>query len=233
MRKSLFAFLALASLSFSACPAWVGQAAAYPVGTVVALNGQNYQATRTMDNGWISPTDTYFWTATTSTCSSTGGAANPGKVSPVWTTLVVEGVKQGRFKGESLRSNRLNSSDVVFVGQSILSPRDAATGAATGARQYSPLTVTKPWGAASPQFAQAQATNEVLKTVSLSFYGVGMDGVERVQTTINLTNANVASIVRHLDASGGLVEDISFTFTKIEVADILGGTMASDDWMPR
>ena len=231
MRKSLFALLAFASLSFAACPTWVGQAAAYSVGTVVTLNGQNYQAARTMDNGWISPTDSYFWTAVASTnCSSAGGATNPGKVNATGTTMVVEAMKQGKLKGESQRAGRSDAMDVAFGSSTVSAPRDVATGLASGKIQYGPVTVTKAWGAASPQIALALSTNEVLKKVALSFWGIGADGVERIQNTITLTNANVSSIVRHLDASGNLVEDVSFTFQRIDLVDNLSGNMASDDW---
>jgi hypothetical protein len=43
----------------------------------------------------------------------------------------------------------------------IVTPRDAASGMATGKRQYAPVTFVKEWGAASPQLSAIKPTYEV------------------------------------------------------------------------
>jgi len=50
------------------CPTFVAQAPAYSVGSIVTYNGANYKLVRTEDNGWIEPSNNYFWQATTETC---------------------------------------------------------------------------------------------------------------------------------------------------------------------
>ena len=60
----------------------------------------------------------------------------------------------------------------------LASPRDAATGQATGKRQHHPVTIVKAWGAASPQGLTACAANEDLTEVA----------VEMVSTRLRLFN---------------------------------------------
>src|SRR5215471_12101292 len=78
-------------------------------------------------------------------------------------------------------------------------PHEAATGHASGKRQYQPITVTKEWGAASPQILQAAATNETLSTVSLRFVHTTSTGVEETSQTITLTNATISEVRRYVD----------------------------------
>jgi type VI secretion system secreted protein Hcp len=103
----------------------------------------------------------------------------------------------------------------------------AQAGLPAGRRQYSPITFTKVWGPSSPQFVTALATNETLTKVTFEF----------AHQTITLTNAHVSSIKRYVGVPMGNeaadtreLEDISFTFQKIEIVDQVGGT-AMDDWM--
>jgi uncharacterized protein (TIGR02145 family) len=72
MLKSLLLSVAtLATIVTATCPTYVGRAAAYPVGTIMAYNGANYEVTRELGNGWISPSDPWFWTLSTNTCTAT------------------------------------------------------------------------------------------------------------------------------------------------------------------
>ena len=112
----------------------------------------------------------------------------------------------------------------------------AATGHASGKRQYQPITVTKEWGAASPQILQAAATNETLNTVSLRFVHTTSTGVEETSQTITLSNATISEVRRYVDftaaagSAGQLeLEDVSFLFQRIVVEDVPGKTSFSDD----
>jgi type VI secretion system secreted protein Hcp len=154
----------------------------------------------------------------------------------------VNGTKQGQFKGESTRAQAQDKLEAMGFTFEVASPRDAASGLASGKRQYKPLTITKAIGASSPQFLQALATNEVLKTVTLDFFKTNESGEEYIYYTIKLTNATVASIRQHSPETGGAaasksaagampqLEEISFTFQRIEVESKDGKTMAVDDW---
>lgn len=61
---------ALISLSQAACPNWIGQPEPYAVGSIVTKDSKNYEVIRTLDNGWIEPSNTWFWAITTKDCNS-------------------------------------------------------------------------------------------------------------------------------------------------------------------
>jgi type VI secretion system secreted protein Hcp len=156
----------------------------------------------------------------------------------------VNGTKQGQFKGESTRQAYQDKIEASGFSFEVASPRDAASGTATGRRQYKPLTITKEMGAASPQFLQALTTNEVLKTVTLDFVKTNANGEEYVYYSIKLVNATVAGIRQHTPPGGDKpastpaaavgtppLEEISLAFQRIEVESKDGKTMAVDDWM--
>src|SRR5256885_1757279 len=75
-----------------------------------------------------------------------------------------------------------------------VSPRDVATGHASGKRIHKPIVFTKEWDAASPKLFQALVTNEVLKSVLFEFVKTDAKGQEEVHFRITLANANVASM---------------------------------------
>ncbi len=150
--------------------------------------------------------------------------------------VTIEGTKQGKFKGESVRDDHKAKIAGFYFNSAIISPRDVATGQPTGKRRYDPVVFKKPVGAASPQIAQALTTNEVLKTVFFEFVRTTADGKEEVAYTIKLSNATVSGDKVYLpDATDDkqhvdLSEEVAFTFQKIEWESKVGKTMATDDW---
>lgn len=147
--------------------------------------------------------------------------------------VTVEGTKQGRFKGESPREQFKEKIPGVRYSYEVRSPRDAGSGMPSGKRQHSPVYVTKNWGAASPQFFQALVTNEVLKTVTIEFLRTQADGTEAVNYVVRLYNATVMSVKPFVDQSGVQLEDVGFTFQRIELESKDGKTGAVDDWFPK
>ena len=152
--------------------------------------------------------------------------------------MTAEGTKQGKFKGESTRAAHKDKSPCIQFQYGVKSPRDVATGLASGKRQHEPFVVTKEISAASPQFFQACTTNEVLKTVLFEFVQTTKEGKEEVYYTVKLTNATVAFVkqyqatsAKHGDATDvHALEDIGFTFNKIDMENKIAKTAASDDW---
>src|SRR5260221_8493409 len=94
--------------------------------------------------------------------------------------VTIEGSRQGRFKGESTLANAKGKIEGLTFSSEVASPRDVATGQASGKRIHSPITFTKQWGAASPQLFQAAVTNEILKSVLFEFVGTDKAGKELV-----------------------------------------------------
>jgi type VI secretion system secreted protein Hcp len=151
--------------------------------------------------------------------------------------VTIEGTKQGKFKGESVREAHKGKVAGIAFGYEVSSPRDLASGQASGKRQHKPIMMTKEWGAASPQIFQALVTNEVLKSVLFEFIRTTSDGAEEVHHTVKLVNATISNLrqyiegVKHDQAHDvHELEDVAFTFQRVEIDNKTGKTAASDDW---
>jgi type VI secretion system secreted protein Hcp len=146
----------------------------------------------------------------------------------IWVTI--EGSKQGKFKGDGLGKG--SSGKIMASGfhYELSSPRDVATGQASGKRQHAPVCVTKGLNASSPQLFNALVSNEVLKSVLLEIVTPAQDGREEASYTIKLTNATLSKLAQQTDAQGVPSEDACFVFQKIEVTSVTGKTMGMDDW---
>lgn len=153
--------------------------------------------------------------------------------------VTVEGQKQGRFRGESQREAHRGKFPAFGFSYAVASPRDAATGQASGKRQHGPVTFLKRWGAASPQIFQALATNEVLPSVRFEFLETDPTGEEVVAETIKLVNATVSRFRRYVDrtlpagAEAPAAEEVELTFQRIELENTGAKTMAVDDWFQK
>jgi type VI secretion system secreted protein Hcp len=150
----------------------------------------------------------------------------------------IKGSKQGQFKGETTqKAPGANAIPVVRFTSTAQAPRDAATGQASGKRQWQPIRLTKEWGAASPQLLNALTTNEVLTNVVFEFWRVDQAGKEQLHYRITLTNATVASITSSFDRTGPTsapftgheLEDVELTFQSISVEDLADKTTAADN----
>ncbi len=152
----------------------------------------------------------------------------------------IKGTKQGMFRGESLREQYKDKIPGLRFAYEVKSPRDVASGLASGKHQHSFVAMTKQWGAATPQIFQACVTNELLPSVLFEFMHTTPEGVEEVYHTVKLTNASIAGIRQHIGdvdatAPAGQIdpnelETISFTFQTIEIENRTGKTAASDNW---
>jgi len=158
----------------------------------------------------------------------------PGKVSFY---VTIRGAKQGIFKGQSSTKQHQNEIQGLQFISLLTSPRDAATGQATGKRQYAPIVFTKEWDASSPQIFEAAATNELLSLVEFDFVRSTPDGRESVYETIKLTDATISSVKHYIgfpDAGeppdSRALEDVGITFRKIEISNNDAKTTAMDDW---
>jgi type VI secretion system secreted protein Hcp len=151
--------------------------------------------------------------------------------------ITIEGKTQKKFKGESNRKLGEGKLAGLAYEHEIKSPRDVSTGQASGKRQHSPITITKEWGAASPQIFQALCTNETLTKVLFEFVRTTPEGHEEIHYTITLTNATISSLKSYIsdtrhDSSSDKheLEDVSFTYQRIELDNKWDKTAAHDDW---
>lgn len=144
--------------------------------------------------------------------------------------LTVKGEKQGQIKGGVLQKGRESSIAVIAINHEVVSPRDPASGLPTGKRTHKPLVITKELDKSSPLLYRALVTNENLPQWDLKVFLPGAKGVETLAYTVKLTNASVASIRMLVGEDGKLVQEVSFTYQKIEWTWNDGGITAMDDW---
>ena len=140
----------------------------------------------------------------------------------------ITGVRQGPFKGEVTRKGFEGKIAGLNFDYAVVSPRDPASGQATGKRQHKPVRIKKAWGAASTQLFTALTTNESLATVVIDFMATDpRTGALVLDHTIRLTNANVVSIAHNSEvpvaAATSLppTETVEFVFQQIELIDHL------------
>ena len=112
-------------------------------------------------------------------------------------------------------------SAIIAVSHEIVSPRDPASGQATGKRQHKPLTITKEIDKSTPLLMKAIFTNQTLPAVQFDL----KNAAGKTVATIKLTNAQVS-----VRSQAGLTEHVSFTYQKITWTWVDGGISAEDDW---
>ncbi len=150
--------------------------------------------------------------------------------------VTIKGARQGVFKGSSTNAAHRDQIVGIRFSVQVSSPRDSATGQASGRHNYSVLLITKEWDAASPQLFTALATSEALQSVDLEFVRAAPDGREYVFETIRLSQAAVNSVRQYIGvpsagdpADARALEDVSFSYRKIEIVNTEGKTTFSDE----
>lgn len=154
------------------------------------------------------------------------GAATAGVVH---IEMKVVGHNNVAFKGDSIQKGHEDQILVSGYLFELTSPRDPTTGQAIGRRAYQPIRVTHVLDSASPQFLNAAATNETLKSVVVNFYETTHTGTLTNFYRVTLTNAEVSS-VKHYTSGDTVLEDDSFVFQKIQEQHLTGGTSFTDNW---
>jgi len=128
--------------------------------------------------------------------------------------LKLESDTTGKIRGpvRDRDSDKDGSISLLAVEHGIVSPRDAATGLATGKRQHQAITLTKETDNTSPLFYQFISRNELIKTAEILFFGhvsTGLSaGREAIQYKITLRKASVSRVelVGHTDAANQAID---------------------------
>lgn len=156
--------------------------------------------------------------------------------------LKLKGQKQGEIKGSVTQKGRENKIMVIAVSHEVLSPRDSASGQATGKRQHKPFVITKELDKSSPLLYKALINNENISEWELQFWtpqvaaATGV-GAERQHYTVKLQNARICDIKFSMlnNRNPELVrfaeyEEIAFTYQKITWTWNDGGITSEDNW---
>jgi type VI secretion system secreted protein Hcp len=151
--------------------------------------------------------------------------------------LRLTGDVQGEIKGSVTQAGREDSIMVMACSHEINSPRDAASGLATGKRQHKPLVITKEIDKSTPLLMNALVNNENISNLSLQFWQPSRSGKEVQYYTIELINATVSDIRQEMldnrypeNMRLSVTEHVSFNYQKIIKTWIDGGISAEDDW---
>jgi type VI secretion system secreted protein Hcp len=160
----------------------------------------------------------------------------------------VKGVKSGQFKGDELVKKGTDGwMQGLAFDYALVSPRDVATGQASGRRQHHPVKVHMDWGPSAPQFFAAAVNNEELTEVNFEFYRPEANGVDTCYYKITLKKAKVASIrfvrdpssIEGAGASKGFSSatytrpemlEMTFIFQEIVMDHVKGATSGQDTW---
>jgi type VI secretion system secreted protein Hcp len=136
-------------------------------------------------------------------------------------------------------------SEVHSVSHSILSPRDAASGLASGKRQHSPilLVVTKKTDSSSANlYQQCISGNQAIPRITFNFWSSLGKGNGQPSFKIELTNATVVSHRRGVNPPGNSrnltvnihsveFEEFQLRFDQITATNIESNTFAAGDWL--
>jgi type VI secretion system secreted protein Hcp len=152
---------------------------------------------------------------------------------PVIGYMHVHAQKQGEIKGDVTAKGYEGWIEVDDASYAVVSPRDLATGQASGKRQHKPVSVTTPTGKHTPLLFEAVVTNEILQvTIDFFLTTASAKGSGTPAFTIELTNAALAGFdFNEQSGNDGFLRDrYEFTFQKIELTWAKGGISAGDDW---
>lgn len=145
-------------------------------------------------------------------------------------SMLIEGQKQSKFKGGSPKKGRTDAFDVWEVYHSIESPRDAATGRASGRRVHNALVVAGEVVGGTAQMYTAIFMNENLKSVKVDFYRTDKNGVQSIFYTIELKNAALTELENLQDETGRPNFRAHFSYEEITLTWKDGNLTATDTW---
>lgn len=145
----------------------------------------------------------------------------------------ITGARQGAFKGDVVREG--SPWIRVISVQNVESPRDVATGQASGKRQWKSVVIRKNIDGSSQQLLRSVESKEPLKQVVIQFVRTANTGKEEAYQTITLVDAQISNFkkVAGPGSKREEEEEITFTYQKIEITDIKGKKMATDDWVSK
>ncbi len=145
--------------------------------------------------------------------------------------------KQGQVKTRAQEFRYVRSPSDLANGQSTsiaaasgpaTSARGASAGRAGMRRASEPVVITRYSDEASKFFVTAAVSGELLPAVLFEFTRASSSGTEVFQT-VKLTNAIVSS-VKTLNGVDRPMEEVSFTFQKIEYENKDGAAAAPTSW---
>lgn len=157
--------------------------------------------------------------------------------------LTIRSKKLGEIKGNVEQRFKEGYIELVSVNHEFISPRDAATGQATGRRIHKPISFVKEVDNLTPVFNRMLAENIEIDEASFLFYGALKQrslgyaaGEERLIYSIILKNAFVSMSqltlhnLQQQEHKPVFVEQIGLLYKQIEWVWAQGNIAATDEW---
>ncbi len=149
----------------------------------------------------------------------------------------IKGETQGEIKGSVTQKGREGWIECFAFDHKVHSPRDQASGLPTGKRVHSPLRIIKAIDKSTPLLMNVLVNNENIPELELRFFTPSKAGAETNFYTIKLTNANISEVKPYMLLNRNPeymkypeMEEVSFTYQKVEWVFVQGGITAMDDW---
>ncbi|QDX23195.1 type VI secretion system tube protein Hcp [Pandoraea pnomenusa] len=154
--------------------------------------------------------------------------------------LWIKGDGGSAINGSSTVSGREGSIEVMGFSHGLNLPIDAQTGAITGTRTHSPMTIEKEIDAASVYLYKAVAKGETLQSAELRWYRIDDSGNEAVYFTMLLAGVKVTGVYSgmantKLTGASQLnhMETVSLMYERIKWHYADGNLEFSDAWNDR
>ena len=139
------------------------------------------------------------------------------------------------IKGDSTARNHPGAVTALRFNLEIVAPHDIATGQGSGKTLFKPLIITREIDAVSPQLFHALITNEHIKSLTLELVKPSPDGKESAYYTVKLQNVSISNFRQYTEETSGRssdLEEISFTYEKIEVEAAAGQSPSGKSEIP-
>lgn len=143
-------------------------------------------------------------------------------------------------KGSVTVAGREGSIEVIGFSHGLNLPVDRSTGAITGTRSHSPMSIEKEFDSSSPYLYQAVATGQRLQSAELKWYRINDSGREEVYFIMLLEGVKLSGIHpgmanARLDQTSRLnhTESIALMYERITWHYLDGNLRFTDDWNQR
>ena len=129
--------------------------------------------------------------------------------------LNLKAKRAGKIKGEGRTQGHEEDIEVFGWSWGVVAGSALGSGESTARRNYRPLVIRKGVDSASVGLMSALVTNDEIKEANLSMRKAGSSALDYY--TVTLSGARITDITLDVDATGRPTEQISLTFTKVEV----------------
>lgn len=144
--------------------------------------------------------------------------------------IKLKGAQTGDIKGEAVQKGHEGWIEVESFSWGAVSPRDPASGLATGKRSYREFKWVSLAQRSSPLLMTAFARNENLTEATVEVSRLSSKGTLEDHLTFKFTNASLSSFDLGGAEAGLVSEEFALVFQKVEVTHEPSGTVFTDDW---